>query len=376
MIRLAKENPGRFILTQLSALAFRMLGPALIFAFGGDDDKDNYDNLSQYVKDSYAVFPSPFEKGIFITIPLPHGHRATTSIGNIVFDNIRGKREGDIISEYMKNLISEVSPWNIVGLDKSTLIPETLAEAVLTIIPTWAKPITEASYNLDFLGNTIEREHLLASDDEIKPRFTKAKSTTNKIFIGAAKELNKLFGGRDDISARLYYDEETKQVKESTIRGWFDMSPALIEHIFEGYLGGVGRFINDTYKTTNSLIKGEVPKKQNIPVVRRLYQEPYDDTAWRSYYDTKKRVLHIKTYMLSFSKAKDIKGYTDINTLYNNKIITTFDAYDKIIHDLRKQYDLLPDNSPMKQAIDKEIDNKAVALRDAIKEIDKLYNKR
>ena len=62
------------------------------------------------------------------------------------------------------------------------------------------------------------------------PAFTKAYSGTNKQLVKSAELLNEAFGG----------DKYTKKM---------DVNPAAVEHIFEGYFGGMGKTINQLGKT-------------------------------------------------------------------------------------------------------------------------------
>ena len=147
----------------------------------GDDDKDDYYSLSDYVKENNFVIPVGNRQ--YITIPLPHGARALTSIGLYSLEVLAGKRDaGKASVDYVKNIVSEISPVNLVGLDRSAfLLPTTISEGILTITPTILRPIAEAGANIDFMANPIERENFVITDNDYVPRFQNAYSNTNKI---------------------------------------------------------------------------------------------------------------------------------------------------------------------------------------------------
>jgi len=370
-IKLAKENPARFIKANLFILSLRVALHALCSMLDGDDD--DYEALSDFVKENNLVIP--ITNGEYITIPLPHGARALTSIGNYAVDVINGTREADeAMSDYIKNLISESSPINLVGMDKSKFImPQNIKEGILTALPTALRPITEAGLGVDFMGNPIERKNFVITLEGKVPRFQNAYPSTNKLLVGGTKFLNKVWGGTD-------YRSSGKQIEDGMVvdswKGIFDISPALTEHIIEGYLGGLGRFFNDTYKTARSLVQGEVPAKQNIPVVRRLYQEPYQSMPWERYYETRQRVDEINFYKTQAKKNGDEKSFSDLNSLYNNTISDTFDKYSKVITLFSKEMKTLDKKSPEYKERKTAIDALVNKLDVEIKNIDKRFNKK
>lgn len=375
-IKLAKENPVRFIKANLAILGLRTALHALCMLLSGDDDDDSYSALSDYIKENNFVIPTTGNK--YITIPLPHGARAFTNIGPYAIDVINGKKEPDKATwDYLSNIISEVSPVNLVGLDKSAfLLPKDIASAVLTITPTAIRPWAEAAANIDFMGRPIERTNFLATDNDYIPRWKNAYASTNDILVGSAKYLNRLGGGNDSRTAGLRIDGKTGVPYRSRITGYFDVSPAYTEHILESYFGGAGRFVNDLYKTSSSLVKGDVPEKQNIPVFRRLYQEPFETSAMLGYYETRTRVNEINRSKKAAIEVGDDKEYAKLNSLYNNTLSATFDAYSKAMRNLVKAKEQLPEGDARIEQIDKAVNDLVVRLNAEVKTIDKRYNDR
>lgn len=375
-LKLAKENPARFIAFNLGIMALRTALHALCMLLSGEDDEDNYKGLSDYIKENNFVLPTG--TGTYITIPLPHGARAFTNIGPYALDVMTGRKDADFaISEYLKNIVSEVSPVNLVGLDKSAfLMPTTFSEAMLTITPTALRPVAEAGANIDFMSNPIERKNFILSDSEYIPRFQNAYASTNKILVGGAKYLNRIGGGNDFRTAALRIDKETGVPYRSKVWGLFDVSPAYTEHILESYLGGAGRFVNDLYKTGRSITKGETPKMQNIPVFRRFYQEPYETSAWRGFYETRTRVSDIDKAKKAAQDTGDDAEFVNLNNIYNNTLSWTFDRYNKAMRSLAKEKKMLPDKDPQIKEINKLLDDVVGKLDQEIKAIDKRYNKK
>lgn len=372
-IKLAKENPTGFITANLTLMAIRTMLTAWCLSLIGDDDDDSYDALSDYIKENNFVLPAG--DGRFVTIPLPHGSRALTNIGPLAIEVLSGKKEaGKALDTYTKNIISELSPINLVGLDKSAFIPRNAGEALLTALPTAVRPFAETALNLDFMGRSIERKNFIATGDGYVPRFKNAYSNTNPILIGLAKQVNEWAGGNDSRSAAVQVNDEG-DVKRSVIGEVFDISPAYTEHILEGYFGGLGRFVNDLYKTTRSVAKGETPEMQNIPVFRRLYQEPYENTAWQKYFETRSRVSDIERAIKSAKDEGLTSEYIKLNNYYNITLISTFGIYNDLIKNISDNIKALPANDPRKEMAEKSIDELVEKMHEEIKAIDKLHNK-
>lgn len=374
-IKLAKENPKGFVLYNMAMMSIRTaLAAWCLSLFGDDDDEKGYLALSDYIKENNFVIPAGDSK--FITIPLPHGARALTNIGPLALDVIMGKKSAaEAMDTYSKNIISELSPINLVGLDKSAFIPRKADEVLLTMLPTVVRPFAETALNMDFMSRPIERGNFLATDNGYLPRFRNAYSSTNPILVGLAKELNRLGGGNDSRSAGVKVDKEGN-VSRSKIGELLDVSPAYTEHILEGYFGGLGRFINDMYKTTRSAIQGNVPEKQNIPVVRRLYQEPYESLAWQKYYETRSRVNDITRAMKAAKQEGMMEEYMNLNNYYNNTLISTFEIYNDIMKNISSNIKQLPEGSPMRKQAEKATDELVNKFNEEIKYIDANHNKR
>ncbi len=374
-IKLAKENPSGFVAYNLAMMSIRTaLAAWCMSLFGDDDDKRGYEALSDYIKENNFVIPAG--GGEFITIPLPHGARALTNIGPLALEILMGQKSPSKAADaYFRNIVSELSPVNLVGMDKSSFLPRRIDEVILTMLPTSIRPFGEVAMNMNFMSQPIERTNFVASDNGYLPRFRNAYSNTNPIIIGTTKFLNNTIGGgNDNRSAGLRVDKEGNVSRSKTL-DLLDMSPAYIEHILEGYFGGAGRFVNDLYKTTRSVAKGQVPEKQNIPVLRRLYQEPYRNLAWQRYYETRSRINDITKAIEAAKESKLYDEYITINNFYNNNLVSTFESYNEIIRNISKNIKALPEGSPIKKQASKALDDLVEKLDEEIKFIDKNHNK-
>ena len=366
VISLAKENPARFTTTVSTMIALQVATSLLSSLISDDDEsgENEYDNISEYVRNTNIILPLGGKQ--FLTIPSPHGFRALMSVGNLTVDYARGKKSWDeAIIELLKNVAGELSPLSLEGIDIRGA--HTLEGFGVSVVPTAIKPIVESVANMDFMGNPIYSENYISTQDGRKPKYLNAPKNTNHILVGTAKQINEWAGGSEALSSAI--DPETG---ERTWTGYlFDINPAAVEHVFQGYLGGRLRFWNDSYKTATSLIAGETPEKRNIPVVRRLWVEPFGSSAWRNYYELRDRVEDINAAINASRKIGDWSSYSKVNSLYNHQLMTTYKAYQDMVIKLSNMMKVIPNSDLRYKMLDEKRDNLVVDLHLATKRIDK-----
>jgi hypothetical protein len=122
--------------------------------------------------------------------------------------------------------------------------------------------------NKDYFGTPIYRKTAFNEQD---PEWTKAYKSTNQLLVDATEFLNELTGG-----------DEVKN-------GLIDLNPAVIEHLYEGYLGGMGKTINRAAKTFSMLWDEDARTWRNVPVASSFYQVSDERTSGsqvnREYFD-------------------------------------------------------------------------------------------
>ena len=117
-------------------------------------------------------------------------------------------------------------------------------------------------------------------------------------------------GGGDPETGSKMFRKEGKQHRP--VPDMFDINPSHTEHVVEYYLGGRGRFWVDTFKTLGAFIDGatdvingdklfrEMLKGINVndlPVVRRLVQQPWDNVIMGMYYDEVEAIENYKSLL-------------------------------------------------------------------------------
>ena len=240
---------------------------AIVAALGGDDEDDYY-NLPEYVRRSNLCI----WVGYWVCIPLPIEMRACYGIGEILAGQSMGKT----------NYTLQESLWKTFE-QLSQVLPIDLAEgggSMMAFVPSQIKPIAEAYGTLkDWTGLPIYKNN---DFNKYMPEWTKAYNGTNKELVWLTSVLNEWSGG----------DKYTK--------GWLDLNPATIEHLAEGYLGGVGKVINQSYKTVSMAWDEDMREVRNVPIINSYIKGTDERTRGRSvsekyynylkeYHDTERR---------------------------------------------------------------------------------------
>lgn len=223
----------------------------------GDDDEPTYWDLPEWVRRNNIVL---YVGGSgYVTIPLPHELRPFYGMGELAFSVLNGKEEVD---EALKKSAEGFA--SLLPLDYTS----NAGNVIVNITPTIAQPMAQLVVNKDFFGTPIYRKTAFNEKD---PEWTKAYKSTNQTLVDATEFVNELTGG------------------DAVKSGVIDLNPAIIEHIFESYFGGMGKTINRTAKTFSMLWNEDMREWRNVPVLSSFYTESNERTSGsqlnREYYD-------------------------------------------------------------------------------------------
>lgn len=245
------EHPAKVtaILGTFSASGFLapLLAQAIISLCGGDDDA--YWDLPEWVRRNNFVFYIPWSDNKFLIIPISQELRPFYAMGEIAMSVLMGKEE---VLDGLKSAAGsfmDLLPVDFMGNGGNLAV---------SLTPTVAQPFAQLVANSDYFGKPIYRRN---DYNRLDPAWTKAYKGTSSMLINASKWLNEVTGG-DDVK-----------------RGWIDPvnNPAVIEHLFESYLGGVGKTINKTAKTISMIWNPEMRDIRNVPIVSTFVQESDDE---------------------------------------------------------------------------------------------------
>lgn len=217
-----------------------------------DEDKEEdktpeYTYLAPFIKNSNMVFMTPEVakdgnyKASAVTIPLPYGYNVLWSIGQNAADVMDGTV--DFGEGLMNTTESFLGAFN----------PRGASPLIQQIFPTFLQPIAQNETNKDWMGNPLfpEQANRLKSQSYYKSATEASKITANYI--------NSLTGG------------------SSVEAGWIDVSPEVLDNAGSFAIGGLGRFIKQTYNSANDFISGEEIDLNSTPFVRKVYKPAYEN---------------------------------------------------------------------------------------------------
>lgn len=252
---LAKANPKRFSAAiggfTAAGILLPIMNNLLIGVFGGDDDKDAYENLPEWVRKNNFCFWLGGDK--FLTIPIPIELRAFYGAGELFRSYMEGKGDNRNIGMELMGQFTELLPINPFGggewnIPKGTPTKNIVGTVVGNLMPDAGKPVYQVAQNRNFFGKPIYKDNF----NELMPEWTKAYAGTSKALVSSAKLLNEVTGGDK-------YD-----------RGLLNMNPAIFEHFFESYFGGLGKTINQVGKTVSMIWDEDERMWRSVPVLNRF----------------------------------------------------------------------------------------------------------
>jgi len=290
--RLAKNNRRAFITTLAGFSTAGFMVPvlnAIAISLTGDGDDDYYGNLPEWVRRNNLCIYVPGSKGKFITIPLPIELRAFYGLGEMAYQETIGKEgsSGGQIAYKAINQITELLPLNPLGNN---------GDIVSTIMPDVLSPIWQAYKNKDFTGKPIYRKNAF---NENMPEWTKAYNSTADWLVDLSEWTNELAGGDKYKKGELFLS---------------DWNPAIVEHLFESYFGGMAKTINQTAKTIGGGVESVFTGKKSdelqwysTPVLNRFVNDASDDRS--SFSKVNQRYYNL--YDLYNEVGKNLRGYSN-----------------------------------------------------------------
>lgn len=258
-----------------------ILNTLMLNLLGGDDDKDTYWDLPDYVRKNNAVFWVPGTH-TFVTIPLAQEFRVFYGIGELASAMSMGHTPDSWGKETLSSFM-DLLPVNPTGAGGDLLVD---------FMPTPLQPIVQARDNINFTGYPIYRDN---QGNKYEPTWQKAYHGTPSWMVKTSKMLNEATGGND------HY------------QGWIDgtlTNPALWNHMLQGYLGGMYSFLAHSAGVVTDVVSGEMPKMYEVPIANRFINVPLEREKrarlGNEYYDLVKEHDRMQSMMAKY--RKDAKG--------------------------------------------------------------------
>ena len=236
--RMAKDNPKKFLGLASSFYLLGTIMPMIAAAFGDDEDDDYYD-LPEYVRRNNICFRNG--GGNWITIPMPIELRAIYGLGEMSSGIVSGKEKYTDKKMAMK-----------IAEQMSQVLPLDMMEGgggFSAFVPSSVKPLIEAGDNKDWTGLPLYKDN---DFNKGMPEWTKAFKSVDPAILAMTKYANELTGG----------DKYTT--------GTVNLNPAIIEHILDGYFGGIEATRSQMVKSAETAWGSRDFDWRNIPVGNRL----------------------------------------------------------------------------------------------------------
>ena len=348
--RLAKRNPGKFAGLASSYFVLGTMMPiinaAIASTMGGDGDEDDYYNLPEYVRRNNICI---YVGGEWITMPLPIELRAIYGLGELASGLLSGKENmtGGKLTKKIAEQVSQIMPIDMMEG----------GGGFSAFVPSYVKPAYEVWTNKDWTGIPIYRKN---DFNKNMPEWTKAYSSTSPELVKLSEIINEWTGG----------------TKYKT--GMIDFNPAIVEHLFESYLGGVGTTINQLKKTLMMPFNEDLQELRNAPVISRFMRSADSRSVQKrideEYFNNRNRFELIQQEVNGYKKELNNPqtndfDYAKYQTRYNKMINSDeyrkyieFKEMDKVLKRMRDEF---------KQSGNEELEAQMFLLKEAMNEVAK-----
>lgn len=251
---LMRENPGRFWTSRaamglLNIAQTYVFGAALSAIFGVDweDYMAAYYDIPDYMRYNNIVILSP--GGNVYRIPLSPAFAPyktlVENVGEAVYRGVFNDKDGKYdlakgVGDILKSLSADLGdPTNWEAKD--------LGQKITAWAPAPAVPLFEAIFNVDFTGRPLYKEGNTAA-----PGYKKAYQRTDQIYVDISEWLNEATGGEPA------YGSKIGRV----------VNPGVMEHVIEGFLGGLIQIGTKLYNIPGSVKEG---RYERLPFVDTFY---------------------------------------------------------------------------------------------------------
>lgn len=315
--RQLKRHPAK----ALSGLAAIYLLGAVVASLGygddGDDDKNSYWNLPEYVRRSNILFRTGDQ---WISIPLPVEYRALYGLGELMISAMSGKEH-----------LSDGELANAIAGQVSQILPLDILEGgggMKAFIPSSIKPFAEAyGYNKSWTGLPIYKDTPYNKD---MPEWTKAYKSANKYLVDLSEVLNEATGG----------DKYTK--------GNIDINPAKVEYVLTGYFGGVANTIDRLTKMGETIIGQREYDPKSFLILNRIIKNGDERTEYKAvnneYFRLKEEHDKFKTRLRHYESDTNngVFDYAEkIDFLYNSPEYERYEIFENYRPSIDEMYDIL-----------------------------------
>ena len=302
----------------MGAILPAMIGGALA-AGGGDDD---YFNLPEFVRRNNICIKTA--RG-WIVIPLPIELRAFYGLGELAYCAMSG-REKYTKEELAIKILQQMT--QVLPID-----PLEGGGGFNVFIPSVLKPLTEVAFNVDWTGKPIYKED----------KYNQGIPEWQKVYKGTSPTL---------IALAQFTSEHTKR-HDYDAAGWADFNPAKVQHILEGYLGGVYKVGSQLLTIFEQVIGDKDVDIRNVPFGSSFFKTADDRTKYsaiqRKYFDymnEAERNYHTLKEHEEKAKDGDILEEARYYDMLNSEDGARIEIYKEYKNDIKEIRDKMKEENP------------------------------
>jgi hypothetical protein len=280
---------------------------------GEDEDGEKiYDKIPDHILKRSFIMMDPFgltERG-YLSFPMPYGFNAFFNMGREMGKVARGA------SSPMDGA------GNILGTFADAFNPLGGTNSFYNFVaPTIADPLIDIARNRDFADRPIVPER--GGFGVQTPDSQKYWNNTFAPFVGISSFLNEITGGT------------------SVIPGAVDISPNMIQYVFNFATGAAGKFVERTFNTLTTTLPAALTgdladlEVREIPLVRSLAGNVTTRNDMERYMERTQEVLQIRQEIRAANEAGDSERVAAAFERYPGQI-EIMDSINKLARDRSK----------------------------------------
>ena len=242
--KLAKKSPGKAT-TWVGMYMGTSIALAMLNYLLSDDDDDEYLNLPDYLRHSTALVK--VADGYYFKWSIPQEMRPFYAWADILVRKMMGKMPHKSGADVGKEMALAASQWLPVN-------PFEAEDPLLSLVPDFASPFAEIKANTNAFGGKIYNDMTYKSEGVAKeiPAYRKATERTGDVYVDIAEFLNDVSGGNE------------------SIKGKININPAIMEHLIEGYGGGIYDFAKMIIALPGMLLSEDPVEIKKIPFANKV----------------------------------------------------------------------------------------------------------
>lgn len=349
-IQMIKTHPIKWAIAKSVNTTIGFAETVLPWLILDDDDRknylDKYFSITPYLRYSNLIMGFG---GELVTIPLPPAFIPSHTLGvcmaeMVLRNNEPGFDPTALVIDVANAGANEWLPEFIV--DPVFDIANRKDFVISSIVPAQLKPFAEIYDNRNFFGSPIYNDNI----NEFKPAYQRIYNGTGPTYVNISQTLNNWTGGNE------------------VDRGFIQLNPAILEHLVEGYVSGLGKFGEKAFTT----LSGNAESSKDIPVLGRFWRGDIEYYLDRDEKNTYYRLLkQAEEYRYRRNEYRKLNGYES----EKEELKKEGELYEPILIQIRKlnRYKRLEKNTsdPKKK---EKYKNKQNEVYKKVQQIEEEYN--